>query len=43
MAVIETELDSSGTAMFIVGAGHLIGENSLVSRLQKKGYRVKQL
>ena len=41
---IEKELKSTeGNAMFIVGAGHLVGFKSVIEMLQKKGYTIEQL
>lgn len=40
---IETFLKSPGRYFVVVGAGHLVGEQGIVSLLQKQGYAVKQL
>ncbi len=46
-ARMETKLEAmlaSGKCYFVVvGAGHLVGTEGLVARLQKRGYRVRQL
>lgn len=39
---IEELLQSRGTAMMIVGAGHLVGPQGIVELLKAKGYRVTQ-
>lgn len=40
---IEQRLASPGTIMIAVGAGHLAGPDSVVSMLQRDGYRVKRI
>ncbi len=35
---IEDELKTPGNAMFIVGAGHLVGDQSVIEMLEEKGY-----
>lgn len=39
---IEGALRKNENALFVVGAGHLVGPESVVDLLQKKGYPVKQ-
>jgi uncharacterized protein YbaP (TraB family) len=39
---IEGMLRENKNVLFVVGAGHLVGPESVVDLLQKKGYRVKQ-
>jgi len=39
---IEGYLASEGTYFVIVGAGHLVGEDSVVSLLQKKNHKVER-
>lgn len=39
---IEGALRKNENALFVVGAGHLVGPESVVDLLQKKGYSVKQ-
>lgn len=39
---IEELLNQRGTHILIVGAGHLVGRNGLVSELQQRGYTVTQ-
>ncbi|MEX2579515.1 MAG: TraB/GumN family protein [Verrucomicrobiales bacterium] len=41
--IIEESLAGSDTVLFIVGAAHLVGEDSVVELLQKKGHEVSQL
>jgi uncharacterized protein YbaP (TraB family) len=41
VAIIEQELAKSGTDFFAVGAGHLVGSDSVVELLRDKGYEVK--
>lgn len=41
--VIEKELATPGNAMFIVGAGHLVGTVSVIEMLRKKGYELVQV
>ena len=40
---IEQRLASPGTIMIAVGAGHLAGPDSVISMLQRDGYRVKRI
>ncbi|NLT70737.1 MAG: TraB/GumN family protein [Verrucomicrobiaceae bacterium] len=40
---IEKHLATDRDVLFLVGAGHLVGENSVVDLLRKKGYEVTQL
>jgi uncharacterized protein len=40
---IEKHLATNRDVMFLVGAGHLVGEDSVVDLLREKGYEVKQL
>ena len=40
VAIIEQELAKSGTDFFAVGAGHLVGSDSVVQLLRDKGYKV---
>jgi uncharacterized protein YbaP (TraB family) len=40
---IEQRLATPGTVMLAVGAGHLAGDDSVVSLLKKDGYRVRRL
>jgi len=43
LPVVEKQLASpDGNTLFIVGAGHLIGEGSVVDLLQKKGHKVER-
>lgn len=42
MPKIEALLAGDAPAMVIVGAGHLVGSDNLVSMLQSKGYEVRQ-
>ena len=39
---IETMLGGPENAMIVVGAGHLVGPDSVIDLLRKKGYKVKQ-
>ena len=39
---IETLMQENKNVLFIVGAGHLVGPQSVVDLLRKKGYKVKQ-
>ena len=39
---IETLMQGNKNILFIVGAGHLVGPDSVVDLLRKKGYTVKQ-
>jgi uncharacterized protein YbaP (TraB family) len=39
---IETLMQENKNILFIVGAGHLVGPDSVVDLLRKKGYTVKQ-
>ncbi len=39
---IEKELKQPGNAMFIVGAGHLVGKKSVIEMLQAKGHKPVQ-
>lgn len=43
MKPLNTLLSNKGTCMVVVGAGHLPGENGLLSLLHKKGYTLEQL
>ena len=40
MKNIEGYLNSSGNTMVVVGAAHLVGDNSVVNLLRKRGYKV---
>lgn len=40
---IEEELNGKGTALFIVGAGHLVGKKSVIEMLEDKGYKAEQV
>jgi uncharacterized protein YbaP (TraB family) len=40
---VERRLDQPGTAFLAVGAGHLAGQHSVVTMLQKDGYRVTRI
>jgi len=40
---VERRLASPGTVMLAVGAGHLAGQDSVVSALEKDGYRVRRV
>lgn len=40
---IEEYLNKGGDYFVIVGAGHLVGPEGVISRLQEKGYEVKQM
>jgi uncharacterized protein YbaP (TraB family) len=40
VTIIEQELAKSGTDFFAVGAGHLVGSDSVVKLLRDKGYKV---
>ncbi len=40
---IERRLASPGTVLLAVGAGHLAGSDSVISMLQKDGYRVRRI
>jgi uncharacterized protein YbaP (TraB family) len=40
---VERRLASPGTAFLAVGAGHLAGEQSVISMLKKDGYRVRRI
>lgn len=40
---IEGYLNGSGNAMVVVGAAHLVGDNSVVNLLRKRGYKVVKL
>jgi len=40
---IQRLLKQDGDVLVIVGAGHLVGEQSLIDLLEKKGYKVQQL
>jgi uncharacterized protein YbaP (TraB family) len=40
---VEQLLNTPGTYFVVVGSGHLVGEGSVVDRLQRKGYQIKQL
>ena len=42
VAAIETCLKEKTSCFVVVGAAHLVGDDSLVAMLQKKGYRVEQ-
>ena len=39
---IETLMQENKNVLFVVGAGHLVGPQSVVDLLRKKGYKVKQ-
>ena len=39
---IETLMQENKNILFVVGAGHLVGPQSVVDLLRKKGYKVKQ-
>ena len=39
---IETLMQEDKNVLFVVGAGHLVGPQSVVDLLRKKGYKVKQ-
>jgi uncharacterized protein YbaP (TraB family) len=39
---IETLLDGSEDALVVVGAGHLVGDRSVVALLREKGYAITQ-
>jgi uncharacterized protein YbaP (TraB family) len=36
-------MNQQGDALVIVGAGHLVGKDSVIDLLTKKGYKVTQL
>lgn len=40
---VERRLATPGTAFLAVGAGHLAGQDSVVTMLQKQGYRVRRI
>jgi uncharacterized protein len=40
---IEGHLNGSGNTMVVVGAAHLVGDNSVVNLLRKRGYKVVKL
>ena len=40
---IEALLQSGKVSFVVVGAGHLIGEQGIISALKAKGYRVRRL
>jgi hypothetical protein len=40
---IEGYLNGSGNTMVVVGAAHLVGDNSVVDLLRKRGYKVVKL
>ncbi len=40
---VEKAIKSSKNVMFLVGAAHLVGKDSVVDLLRKKGYEVKQV
>lgn len=40
---IEQSLQQNQDSLVVVGAGHLVGEQSLIQLLKQKGYRVKRL
>jgi uncharacterized protein YbaP (TraB family) len=40
---IEGYLNGSGNTMVVVGAAHLVGDNSVVNLLRKRGYKVVKL
>jgi uncharacterized protein YbaP (TraB family) len=40
---IERRLATPGAVLLAVGAGHLAGSDSVVSMLQKDGYRVRRI
>ena len=39
---IETLMRENKNILFVVGAGHLVGPESVVDLLKKRGYKVKQ-
>jgi uncharacterized protein YbaP (TraB family) len=39
---IEGTIRGNKSVLFVVGAGHLVGPQSVVDLLEKKGYQVKQ-
>jgi uncharacterized protein YbaP (TraB family) len=39
---IESALRKNKNTLFVVGAGHLVGPESVIDLLKKKGYQVKQ-
>lgn len=40
---IEKAIRGSSNVMFLVGAAHLVGKDSVIDLLRKKGYQVKQV
>jgi uncharacterized protein YbaP (TraB family) len=42
VAGVETCIAQKTSCFVVVGAAHLVGEDSLVAMLQKKGYKVEQ-
>jgi uncharacterized protein YbaP (TraB family) len=42
VASVETCLEQKTSCFVVVGAAHLVGPDSLVAMLQKKGYKVEQ-
>jgi uncharacterized protein len=43
LTVIEELIKSRGTELVLVGAGHLAGEDGLITELEKRGYAVERL
>ena len=43
VAKIENHMQANKNILYVVGAGHLVGPESVVDLLKKKGYKVKQL
>ena len=41
--LLEKLINQGGDVLVIVGAGHLVGKDSLIELLKRKGYRVRQL
>lgn len=40
---VETILKGKGTTLVVVGAGHLVGDDSVIAMLKAKGYKIKKL
>jgi uncharacterized protein len=40
---VDKRLDQPGTVFMAVGAGHLAGDRSVVSMLQKQGHKVRRI
>jgi hypothetical protein len=40
---IKKLMNQHGDALIIVGAGHLVGKDSVIELMKKKGYKVSQL